>query len=60
MTKLQNTPAAREDAEEQQRMRQACQMLVQAVAQERAENKRKDEIIKWKDEVISRKDKESP
>ena len=54
-----NTPAFREDAgEEEQRMRQACQMLVQAVAQERAENKRKDEIIKWKDEVISRKDKE--
>ena len=58
MTKLQNTPAAQEDAEEQQRMRQACQMLVQAVAQERAENKRKDEIIKWKDEVIARKDEE--
>lgn len=55
---MKNIPAAQEDAKEQQRMRQACQMLVQAVAQERAENKRKDEIIKWKDEVISRKDKE--
>ena len=53
-----NTPAAREDAEEEQRMRQACQMLVQTIIKERAENKRKDEIIKWKDEVISRKDKE--
>ena len=71
-----NTPAAREDAEEEQRtpqagdvlteqqalltdkMQQACQMLVQTIIKERAESKRKDEIIKLKDEVISRKDKE--
>lgn len=53
-----NTPAAREDAEEEQRMQQACQMLVQTIIKECAESKRKDEIIKWKDEVISRKDKE--
>ena len=66
-----NTPAAREDAEEEQRapqagdvlteqqalltdkMQQACQMLVQTIIKERAESKRKDEIIKLKDEVIN-------